>query len=154
MPNLRLLLVTILVLSTASFAKPHVGDWQVVKEEIPRGWQIVVVTQFAFPCIFDRANDEELICDSVRRDRLDSNREEIHMRRDRIREIRVERRDGANMLAGAGGGASLGATLGALLVPGARGSSAYLLGLGGASIGAGHGRDVHMLRGKVIYRWP
>ena len=56
------------------------------------------------------------------------------------------------MLAGAGRGAGLGSVLGALLIPGARGPSAYLLGLGGASLGSHQGRSVHMLHGTVIYR--
>jgi hypothetical protein len=99
-----------------------------------------------------QATDQELICDPLDHDRRGSDNGEIHVRRDRIREIRVEKREGANMLAGAGGGAGLGSLLGALLIPGARGPSAYLLGLGGASIGAHQGRNIHILHGKLIYR--
>jgi len=66
---------------------------------------------------------------------------ETHVRRDRIREIRVERREGANMLAGAAGAGSIGAVLGAALAAGARGPSAFLLGIGGAGTGARTGRD-------------
>lgn len=108
-----------------------VGDWQSV-QDIPRGWQITVVTQFTFPCIFEHANNEELICGPLRRNQASSDSDAIHVRRDRICELRVERRDGANMLAGAaGGGASA-----RFLLLGARGPSAYILGLGGASMGA------------------
>jgi len=138
--------------ATASFAKSPVGDWQAVQQDIPTGWQITVVTTMTFPCIFESANNQELVC--KRLDRANSNEAEIHIRRDRIHEVRVEKRQGANMLAGAAAGAGLGSALGALLIPGARGTSAYALGLGGASIGARHGRDTHILRAKVIYRRP
>jgi hypothetical protein len=150
----HIFLLTLLALSVSALAKPAVGDWQVVKEELPRGWQITVVTQFAFPCIFEQANNEELICQPLRRDRLDSDSREIHVRRERIREIRVERQDGANMLAGAAGAGAAAAGFGAIAASGARGRSAYFFGLLGAPLGARYGRDVHILRGKVIYRRP
>jgi hypothetical protein len=140
------------VLTTTGFAKAPLGDWQAVQQDIPRGWQITVVTSFTFPCIFERADKDELVCRAVQRNARDSEGTEIHVHRDRIREIRVERRDGANMLAGAAGGSGLGAILGAILIPGARGPSAYLLGLGGASMGARSGRGLHIVHGKVIYR--
>jgi hypothetical protein len=142
------------VLVGASFARSSVGDWQTVRQDIPRGWQITVVTSFTFPCVFQQATDQELICSPLDHDRRGSDNGEIHVRRDRIREIRVEKREGANMVAGAAGGAGLGTLLGALLIPGARGPSAYLFGLGGASIGARSGRGTHILHGKVIYRRP
>jgi len=139
--------------ATASFAKSSVGDWQNVQQDVPRGWQIIVVTTLTFPCVFVQATDQELVCDPLdRRGGSDGGR--IRVRRECIREIRAEKREGANMLAGAGGGAGLGAILGALLIPSGRGPAAYALGLGGASIGARHGRSVHILHGKVIYRRP
>ena len=49
------------LLAGSSFAKEPVGDWQTVQNDIPRGWQITVVTAFAFPCIFEQANDKELV---------------------------------------------------------------------------------------------
>lgn len=144
-------MLTFLFLFTgAGFAKAPIGDWQAVQQDIPRGWQITVATSFTFPCIFERADKDELVCQPLNRGRL-SDPDEIHLRRDRIREIRVERRDGANMLAGAAGGSGVGAILGAVLISGARGPSAFLLGLGGASMGARSGRDLHLLHGKVIY---
>jgi hypothetical protein len=149
--GLALLCVAILMPLTA-FGKTPIGDWQTVQQDIPRGWQITVVTSFTFPCIFQHATGEDLVCRSIPHNRTDSESGEIHVRRGRIREIRVERREGANMLAGAAGGGGLGAILGAILVAGARGPSAYLVGLGGASMGARSGRDLHILHGKVIYR--
>jgi hypothetical protein len=140
-----------LVLAGIAFAKSPVGDWQTV-QDIPQGWQIVVVTEFTFPCVFVRASDDELICEPLRRSRSDSGPREIHTRRDRIREIRVERRDGANMLAGSALGGGTGAGFGAIAAAGSRGSSAYAFSVLGALMGAHIGRDTHTLRGKVIYR--
>lgn len=150
----RLIMLLSLAMLTAitTFAKTPIGDWQAVQLDIPRGWQITVVTAFTFPCIFEKASAEELICEPPQCKRTACDSDEIHVARERIREIRVERREGANMLAGAAGGGGLGAVLGALLVAGGRGPSAYIFGLGGASLGAHRGRDVHILRGKVIYR--
>jgi hypothetical protein len=147
-----LILMTSLLTATA-FAKGPVGDWQTVQQDIPHGWQITVVTSFTFPCIFQQANADELVCEPLQH-RWGSESRDIHVRRDRIREIRVERREGANMLAGAGGGAVAGALLGTVLVAGARGPAAFLLGTGGAGMGASTGRGLHILHGKVIYRRP
>lgn len=140
------------VSASSCFAKSAVGDWDAVQQDIPTGWQIIVVTSMTFPCVYESANDQELVC--KRLDRANANDAEIHIRRERIHEIRVEKRQGANMLAGGAAGAGLGSVLGALLIPGARGTSAYALGLGGASIGARQGSNTHILRGKVIYRRP
>lgn len=142
-----------LALSSACFAKSAIGDWLDV-QDIPNGWQIIVVTSFTYPCIFTKATDDELVCDAIQHERDDSRPREIHVRRERIHEIRVEKREGANMLAGAAGGGGLGAIMGALLFAGARGPGAYTFGLGGASMGARSGRGTHILRGKVIYRRP
>ena len=152
---MRKILMMILLscgLCASCFAKGPVGDWQIVQQDIPRGWQITVVTSFTFPCVFQQATDQELICEPLDHDGRASDKGEIRVRRGRILEIRVEKREGANMLAGAGGAAALGSLLGALLIPGARGPSAYLFGLGGASIGASSSRGTHILHGKVIYR--
>jgi len=150
----RLLLSSSLVLFTTTVcAKSPVGDWQCV-EDIPTGWQITVVTTFTFPCIFARASDSELVCGQLDRHSHVTDSDEIHVRRDRIREIRVEKRDGANRLAAAGLGAGVGAGFGAIAVAGARGPAAYLLGTMGALMGARKGNDTHLLRGKVIYRAP
>ena len=148
----RLLLSYFLVLFTTTvYAKSQVGDWQCV-EDIPTGWQITVVTTFTFPCIFVRASDSELVCGQLDRHAHVSNSDEIHVRRGAIREIRVEKRNGANSLAAAALGASAGAGFGAVAAPGARGPAAYLLGTMGAMIAARKGNDTHLLRGKVIYR--
>jgi len=145
-----LLLMTFIV-TASSFAKGPVGDWQTVQQDIPRGWQITVVTTFAFPCIFQQANDNELVCEQLHH-RWGAENNDIHVRRDRIHEIRVERREGANMLAGAAGGGAAGALLGTVLVAHAMGPAALLLGMGGAGMGASTGQGLHILHGKVIYR--
>lgn len=151
MRNPIFLFIAVLVPLNAS-AKTPIGDWQVVQQDIPRGWHITVVTSFTFPCVFVQATSDEIVCNPVRRNQDIQDVGEIHVLRERIREIRVERREGANMLAGAAGGGGLGAVLGALLIAGGRGPAAYAFGLGGISMGARSARDVHILHGKVIYR--
>jgi hypothetical protein len=146
-----LLLLMTFLLAGSSFAKEPVGDWQTVQNDIPRGWQITVVTAFTFPCIFEQANDKELVCEQLHH-RWGSENNDIHVLRDRIREIRVEKREGANMFAGGIGGGVAGALLGAVLVAHAMGPAALLLGMGGVGMGANTGRGLHILHGKVIYR--
>src|SRR3954469_19102935 len=153
MRKLTLLLLMSFLLAGSSFAKEPVGDWQAVQNDIPRGWQITVVTAFAFPCVFEQANDKELVCEQLHH-RWGSENNDIHILRDRIREIRVEKREGANMFAGGIGGGVAGAVLGAVVVAHAMGPAALLLGMGGASMGANTGRGLHILSGKVIYRRP
>ena len=137
MRRLLMLLFSFALLSGIASARPSVGDWQPV-QDIPAGWQITVVTEFTFPCTFAQASDRESICTLLQRPGATVESREIHARRDRTQEVRVERRDGANMLAGAGGGGAFGAILGAVLVAGARGPAGYLFVLGGASLGAPH----------------
>jgi len=150
--RLPLLLIPLLALFTSTvFAKSPIGDWRSV-EDVPTGWQITVVTTFTFPCIFVRASDSELVCGQLDRHAHVSNSDEIHVRRGAIREIRVEKRNGANSLAAAALGASAGAGFGAVAAPGARGPAAYLLGTMGAMIAARKGNDTHLLHGKAIYR--
>ncbi len=151
MRRLLLLLSTVSLFNGIAFAGSLVGDWQSV-QDIPAGWQIIVVTEFTFPCIFAEANDNELICGPLSHGWAHSDSREIHVRRDRIREIRVERRDGANMLAGAALGGGAGAGFGAIAAASSKGTSAYLFGTIGTLIGAHAGHNIHTLRGKVIYR--
>jgi len=146
-----LLISMSMALTTASFAKTPSHDWQAL-QDIPRGWQITVVTSFTFPCVFERATNDELICETVQNNRASSNSREIRVHRDRVREVRAERRDGANMLAGSAFGGGAGAGFGAIIASGSRGGPAYLFGTIGAMMGAHAGRDIHTLRGKVIYR--
>src|SRR6266496_2058982 len=103
MPRLLITIVMNLTVTAACFAKTAVGDWQSVQQDIPRGWQITVVTSFTFPCIFEQADADELVGRPLQRSPGASETDKIRIRRDRIREIRVERREGANMLAGAAG---------------------------------------------------
>jgi hypothetical protein len=77
---------------------------------------------------------------------------ETRVRRDRIREVRVDRRNGANALLGGVIGGGTGATFGVIASTGARGASAYGLGIVGLLLGAHMGNDVHLLKGKVLYR--
>jgi hypothetical protein len=146
-----LLLTSLFVITTAGFAKPPVGDWESV-QDIPEGWQIIVVTEFTFPCIFAQATEDELTCTSLRHGWAAPHSRQIRVRRDRIREIRVEKREGANMLAGAALGAGTGAGFGAVAAASSKAAPVYLFGTIGALLGSHVGRDTHILRGKVIYR--
>lgn len=146
------LLLWALIVTAPSFAKEPVGDWQTVQEDIPRGWQITVVTSFTFPCIFQQASADELVCEQLHHS-WGSEKNNTHVRRDRIREIRVEKREGANSLAGAAGAGIAGALLGAA-VAAHMGPAALVYGMGGAVLGAKAGRGLHILHGKVIYRQP
>ncbi len=148
-----LVLTSLFVITTAGFAKSPIGDWQSV-QDIPEGWQITVVTEFTFPCIFTEATEDELTCTSLRHGWAAPHSRQIRVRRDRIREIRVEKREGTNMLAGAALGGGTGAGFGALAAATSKAAPAYLFGTIGAVIGAHMGRDTHILRGKVIYRPP
>src|SRR5947209_11880776 len=136
---LMLLIAIQMVLATAAFAKSPSHDWQSV-QDIPHGWQIIVVTAFTFPCVFDRATNDELICEALQNNRKSSDSRAIRVRRDRIREVRAERRDGANMLAGSAFGGGAGAGFGAIIAAGSRGGPAYLFGTLGAMLGAHAGR--------------
>jgi hypothetical protein len=117
-----------LLLASLCFAKTPIDDWQAVQQDLPQGSQITVVTSFAFPCIFVKARNDQLICESPRQRWSDAPAREIHVRRDRIREIRVERREGANMVAGAGLGGGAGAGFGAISRSGAKGGPRYFFG--------------------------
>lgn len=140
-----------MALSASAFAKNAVSDWQAVKQDIPSGWQIIVVTSLTFPCVFQSASDEELICEPLQRDYSRPNLQAIHVRRDRIHEIRAEKRNGTNALALGAIGGLAGGGFGAV---GGRVTSAYLFGILGSAMGAHRGSRVHILRGKVIYRRP
>ncbi len=100
-----MLSVVIWTCANVSFGKSPVGDWQAVVQDIPTGWQIIVVTSMTFPCVFESANERELVC--RRLDRANEDEAEIQIRRERIHEIHVGKRQGANMLAGGAAGAGL-----------------------------------------------
>src|SRR5215471_12621537 len=113
---------------------------------------MAVVTEFTFPCVFVRASADELVCRIPRRRWDEHDLPETHVRRDRIREVRVDRRNGANALMGGAVGGGTGAIFGAIANAGARGASAYGLGVVGVLLGARTGNNVHLLKGKVIFR--
>ena len=142
---------TVLLLAGISWAKPPLSDWGSV-EDIPTGWRIAVVTEFTFPCVFIRASSDDLVCRIPKRRWDEHDLPETRVRRERIREVRVDRRNGANALMGAAIGGGTGATFGAIATVGTRSASAYGLGIVGVLLGAHTGSEVHLLKGKVIYR--
>lgn len=132
-------------------AKTPSSDWNVV-EDIPTGWRIAVVTEFTFPCVFIRASADEIICRIPEHRWDERGLPETRVGRDRVREVRVDRRNGANALMGGAVGGATGAIFGAMANTGARGVSAYALGVVGALLGARIGNGVHLIKGKVIFR--
>jgi hypothetical protein len=153
MKRLFMVLSSIGLFCAIAFARSPKGNWQAV-EDLPIGWRIAVVTDFTFPCIFIQATHDQLTC-SVPRDRGDEPRPQVtHVHRSAIREIRADRRNGANALAAAGLGTGAGAIFGVIATSSTKGPLAYFFGLAGGLMGAHTGRDVHVLRGKVIYRAP
>lgn len=140
---------TVWLLASISWAKTPSSDWDVV-EDIPTGWRIAVVTEFTFPCVFVRASADEMVCRIPQRRWNERDLPETRVRRDHVREVRVDRRNGTNSLMGGAVGGGTGAIFGAIANAGARG--AYGLGVVGVLLGARMGNDVHLIRGKVIFR--
>jgi hypothetical protein len=140
----------------ANAAPAQSGDWQAVKNLQPGARISVSVDRpFHTMCIFQRATDEELLCERILRGsrRVLIPPDAIY-ERGKIREVRLEHGDSANVATGAVIGGGVGATIGAsthntaLTRPG----RILLLGTGGAIIGGFFGRDFPLTHGKVIYR--
>src|SRR5262245_540754 len=136
---------TVSFLATISWAKAPSSDWAVV-EDIPAGWRIAVVTEFTFPCVFVHATADEMVCRIPQRRWDERDLPETRVRRYRIREIRVDRRNGANAVMGGAVGGGTGAVFGVIANAGARGASAYGLGVVGVLLGARMGNDVHLIK--------
>lgn len=149
---MRLLKLVLLVAAMAQplLAKDDISDWQNVKD-IPPGWRISVVSGRHIACIFVRATDEELVCGGLQRGWYTDPRE-FHFRREMIREVRVDRGDAVNALAGAAVGGSLGAALGASNPHVDRGAMVPFFATIGAAIGLRAGRDCHIVRSKLLYQ--
>jgi hypothetical protein len=111
-------------------------------------------SRFHTLCIFERATDEQLVCEHILHGprRAFIPLERVY-ERNKIREVRLEHTDGANMATGAAIGGGVGAAIGASSGNGSltRGGTALLLGTGGAIIGGFFGRDFPVTHGKVVY---
>jgi hypothetical protein len=148
------LLLTLPVL--ASMALAQAGDWQAVKHLQP-GTKISVqgASPFHILCVFEHATDEQLACELIRRGPrgISIPLERIY-ERTRIREVRLEHSDAANVATGAAIGGGIGVALGASVDNGTltRGGGALLIGGIGALIGGAFGRDFPVAHGKVVYR--
>src|SRR5262249_385908 len=92
-------IVAVLLLAGISWGKASLSDWGAV-EDIPTGGRIAVVTEFTFPCVFVHASADEMVCRIPGRRWDEHDLPETHVRRDRIREVRVDRRNGVNALMG------------------------------------------------------
>jgi hypothetical protein len=140
----------------ASLAIAQQADWQAVKNLAP-DTRISVRSEHPFHsmCIFQRATDEQLLCERILRgsSRLLIPPEAVYDRK-KIREVRLEHSEAANVATGAAIGGGVGAAIGASARSGAltRSGGAFLLGTGGAIIGGFFGRDLPVTHGKVIYR--
>jgi hypothetical protein len=150
MRHILLCVVCVTLACGICLAGPRTRDWQSVRD-MPPGWRITVIAGHNYPCIFVRATADELICGRLQHGWLVPDPPELHFPRNTIREIKLDRGDDANALAGAAVGGATGATFGAIAVRNARGTAALLFGAIGAGFGARLGQDVHILRGKVIY---
>jgi hypothetical protein len=100
-----------LLLASASLAQT--GDWQAVKNLQP-GTKISVRSASLFHnlCIFERATDEQLVCEHILHGPRGAFIPSEHVyERKRIREVRLEHSDAANMATGAAIGGGIGATV-------------------------------------------
>jgi hypothetical protein len=147
------------LLLTAS-ALAQFGDWQAVKDLQP-GTRISVRADHFFirdTCFFLSATDDQLVCERAvharRRMIIPPVPPEAVYKSSRVREVRLERSEAANTMAGAGIGAGIGAALGASRNNGTltRGGGALLLGGIGALVGGSFGRELLVIHGKVVYR--
>lgn len=151
--NLAVLLTVLLL---ASIAQAQTGSWQAV-EDLQPGTKISVqgTSPFHNVCIFEHATDEQLVCQRIQHGsrRAFSPSERVYERK-RIREVRLEHSDVANMATGAAIGGGIGAAVGASAGNGTltRGGGALLLGGIGALVGGSFGRDFPVTHGKVLYR--
>jgi hypothetical protein len=143
------------LLLLASIAVAQTGDWQAVKDLRPGTKISVQYGHFHNLCIFEQATDEQLACDHVfHGPRGAFTPLERVYERNKIREVRLEHSDAANIATGAAIGGGIGAAVGAGNGNGAltRGGGALLLGGIGALIGGTFGRDFPVTHGKVVYR--
>jgi hypothetical protein len=153
-PIRAIFFLSALLLATAATAQT--GDWEAVRN-LPPGTRISVRDGHPFHnlCIFQRATDDQLFCERIlhglSRGMIPP---EAVYPRDKVRDVRLEHSDAANVATGAAIGGGIGAAIGAsahspsLTRPG----GALLLGTGGAIIGGFFGRDFPITHGKVIYR--
>jgi hypothetical protein len=135
-----------------SMASAQTGDWQAVRSLQP-GTKISVYSASLFHnlCIFERATDEQLVCEHIMHGPrgLIVPSEYVYERK-RIREVRLEHSDAANMATGAAIGGGVGAAIGASKGSDREGG-ALLIGGIGALVGGAFGRDFPIIHGKVIY---
>jgi hypothetical protein len=151
-------LVAPLLLAASALAQT--SGWQAVKNLQP-GTRISIRTDHLFirnTCFFLSATDDQLVCEravhSRRRMIIPPIPPEAVYERRRVREVRLERSEAANTMAGAGIGAGIGAALGASSNNGTltRGGGALLIGGLGALVGGSFGREFPVIHGKVVYR--
>lgn len=142
-------LLALLILGSSLWA--DTGDWQAV-QNLTIGTLISVKTSRRYPCLFDSATQDDLICKPPDHRLLGLPRTMTFPRRD-IREVRIERNQGKDAWIGAGMGAGAGAAIGASKSSNSRGIGAFIGALGGALIGGVTGGLVSTFRhGKIIYR--
>ena len=144
----------------ASNVWAQAGDWQAVKNLTP-GTRISVRADHAFgrnTCFFLSATDDQLACERIRHARPRLIIPPVPSRavyeRSRVREVRLEHSEAANLMAGAGIGAGVGAAVGATANNGTvtRGGGAILLGAIGALVGGSMASEFPVIHGKVVYR--
>ncbi len=86
----------------ASRTQAQTGDWQAV-ENVRPGSRISVRAKYRVRCIFQRATQDELVCERIQSGLIRISLSEITFDRWSVREGRLEPSDEANAAVGAGG---------------------------------------------------
>jgi hypothetical protein len=148
-------LVTVLVmLLSVPGARAQKGDWKAVENLAP-GTRISVKTAVRLICFFESATDDELVCSMHPPGPGLGISYERRYDRSRIRDVRLEYSEAADIAIGATVGGGAGAIVGAVAGGNGtvtRGGGALLLGGIGALVGGAFGRDFPIAHGKVVYK--
>ena len=144
--------VVCLLATSASFSQS--SNWRSV-QEIVSGTRISVKTRFRSLCEFSQATTDTLTCLPAHPSPI-VGRRALRFERSKVREVRLEHSDAANLLIGGAVGAGTGAAIGTAV--GDRGYTkegrALLLGAIGGLIGGSLGREFPIRHGKKVYRRP
>lgn len=144
------------MMTAAMGLKAQSRDWAAVKQIAPETMITVKADgRHSVMCLFQRANETELICEPRMRAYYAVEFPDYRFGRRHVREVRLERSNEENAAVGGLVGAGVGAAAGALGKGNGtvtRGGAALMMGGIGALLGGTFGHTFHVLRGEVIYR--